>query len=92
MAPRKKESSAYTFPHPMENEYLVGHSDTLNNFINAWNNRDIHPLHPVWMLTGPKGIGKATLAYKIAKMVNVSSLPEQLLPLYPWNSYVISFQ
>lgn len=69
MAPRKKEASVYNFPHPMENEYLVGHSDTLNNFINAWNNRDIHPLHPVWMLTGQKGIGKATLAYKIAKMV-----------------------
>ena len=53
----------------MDNEYMVGHSDTLNNFINAWNNRDVHPLHPVWMLTGPMGIGKATLAYKIAKMV-----------------------
>ena len=69
MAPRKKESSAYNFPHPMDNEYLVGHNDTLNNFINAWNNRDVHPLHPVWMLTGPMGLGKATLAYKIAKMV-----------------------
>ncbi|MBR4892322.1 MAG: AAA family ATPase [Alphaproteobacteria bacterium] len=69
MAPRKKESSTYNFPHPMENEHLVGHTDTLNNFINAWNNRDSHPLHPVWMLTGPMGIGKATLAYKIAKMV-----------------------
>ncbi|MBP3545071.1 MAG: AAA family ATPase [Alphaproteobacteria bacterium] len=69
MAPRKKESCAYTFPHPMENDYLVGHRDTLNNFINAWNNRDTHPIHPVWMLTGPMGIGKATLAYKIAKMV-----------------------
>lgn len=69
MAPRKKESSAYNFPHPMDNEYLVGHNDTLNNFINAWNNRDVHPLHPVWILTGPMGIGKATLAYKIAKMV-----------------------
>ena len=69
MAPRKKDPLAYTFPHPMENEYLVGHSDTLNNFINAWNNRDVHPIHPVWMLTGPTGIGKATLAYKIAKMV-----------------------
>ena len=69
MAPRKKESCVYNFPHPMENEYLVGHTDTLNNFVRAWENRDVHPLHPVWMLTGPMGIGKATLAYKIAKMV-----------------------
>lgn len=70
MAPRKKTSASnYNFPHPMENEYLVGHTDTLQNFINAWENRDNHPMHPVWMLTGPVGIGKATLAYKIAKMV-----------------------
>lgn len=69
MAPRKKTSSNYTFPHPMDNQYLVGHDDTMRNFMNAWENRDIHPLHPVWMLTGPMGIGKATLAYKIAKMV-----------------------
>ena len=53
----------------MDNEYLVGHADTLRNFMDAWNNRDTHPVHPVWMLTGPMGIGKATLAYKIAKMV-----------------------
>ena len=53
----------------MENESLVGHRDTLGRFIDAWDKRDVHPIHPVWMLTGPKGIGKATLAYKIAKMV-----------------------
>ncbi len=53
----------------MDNPYLVGHTETLNNFLNAWNNRETYPIHPVWMLTGPTGIGKATLAYKIAKMV-----------------------
>lgn len=69
MAPRKKPTNEYNFPHPMDNEYLVGHADTLRNFLNAWEQRDAHPIHPVWMLTGPVGIGKATLAYKIAKMV-----------------------
>lgn len=69
MAPRKKQSAEYQFPHPMENERLVGHADTLRSFMDAWDNRDTHPIHPVWMLTGPKGIGKATLAYKIAKIV-----------------------
>lgn len=69
MAPRKKAASEYNFPNPMNNEYLVGHSDTLHNFISAWEQRDTHPIHPVWMLTGPNGIGKATLAYKIAKIV-----------------------
>ena len=69
MAPRKKAVNEYNFPHPMDNEYLVGHRDVLQNFMTAWERRDSHPIHPVWMLTGPKGIGKATLAYKIAKMV-----------------------
>lgn len=69
MAPRKKIVNEYNFPHPMDNEYMVGHGDTLQNFMMAWNQRDTHPIHPVWMLTGPMGIGKATLAYKIAKMV-----------------------
>ena len=69
MAPRKKSASDYKFPHPMDNDCLVGHSDVWRTFVNAWENRDKHPIHPVWMLTGTHGIGKATLAYKIAKMV-----------------------
>ena len=69
MAPRKKSASDYKFPHPMDNDCLVGHSDVWCTFVNAWENRDKHPIHPVWILTGPQGIGKATLAYKIAKMV-----------------------
>lgn len=68
MAPRKN-NVAYNFPHPMDNECLVGHGDTMRAFMDAWDARDARPIHPVWMLTGPRGIGKATLAYKIAKMV-----------------------
>lgn len=53
----------------MDNDFMVGHGDVMRDFMNAWAARDAHPIHPVWMLTGPRGIGKATLAYKIAKMV-----------------------
>ncbi len=67
MAPKKTNS--VTFPHPMDAQKLVGHGDVMKTFLDAWNGRDAHPIHPVWMLTGPRGIGKATLAYKIAKMV-----------------------
>jgi len=67
MAPKK--APAYSFPNPMDNDILVGHEDVLKSFMDAWAARDAHPIHPVWMLTGPRGIGKATLAYKIAKMV-----------------------
>ena len=65
----KKPVNSYNFPHPMDNDTLIGHSGTLKQFMDAWNNRDKYPIHPVWMLTGPRGIGKATLAYKLAKMV-----------------------
>lgn len=53
----------------MDNDTLVGHADVMRDFLNAWAARDAHPIHPVWMLTGTRGIGKATMAYKIAKMV-----------------------
>ena len=65
----KKSVNLYEFPHPIDNDDVIGHDATLNAFLTAWNDRDKHPMHPVWMLTGPRGIGKATLAYKIAKMV-----------------------
>ncbi len=68
MVVRKKEI-LFEFPAPMDNDCLIGHDETLNNFLQAWNARDSHPIHPVWMLCGPRGIGKATLAYKIAKQV-----------------------
>ena len=68
MAPRK-QSSSFNFPSPMDNDVLIGRGDVLRDFMAAWNGRDAHPVHPVWMLSGPRGIGKATLAYKIAKMV-----------------------
>lgn len=65
----KKAVNTYNFPHPMDNDTLVGHMATVKNFMDAWNNRSAYPIHPVWMLTGPRGIGKATLAYKLARMV-----------------------
>ena len=65
----KKKANLYEFPHPMDSDTVVGHDATMNAFLAAWSARDVHPIHPVWMLTGPRGIGKATLAYKIAKMV-----------------------
>ena len=68
MAGKKKEI-LFEFPNPMDNDCLVGHKETLQRFMDAWDKREEHPIHPVWMLCGPRGIGKATFAYKIAKMV-----------------------
>ena len=67
--PIKKQENIFEFPNPMDNDCLIGHENTIRTFMDAWNNRETHPLHPVWMLCGPRGIGKATLAYHIAKIV-----------------------
>lgn len=68
MAPKKKESS-FGFPRPVDNRDLIGHDGVVRAFADAWLRRDNYPIHPVWLLTGPRGIGKATLAYSLARRV-----------------------
>ena len=65
----KKKEVLFEFPNPIDNDCLIGHESTIKTFYDAWDKRAEHPIHPVWMLCGPRGIGKATLAYKIAKSV-----------------------
>lgn len=50
--------------HPRDTLDLVGHAQAERDFLDAWNSGR---LAHAWLLTGPKGIGKATLAYRIAR-------------------------
>ena len=50
-------------PHPRETRLLFGHLKAQDEFAKAVRNKKIHH---AWLLTGPKGIGKATLAWKMA--------------------------
>lgn len=50
-------------PHPRETRVLYGHAGAEGEFLSAFN---AGRLHSGWLLTGPEGIGKATLAYRIA--------------------------
>lgn len=59
----------YSFPKPIEAFEVIGHDDTLNEFRSAWRQKDKFSIHPVWMFTGVKGIGKATLAHILAKEI-----------------------
>lgn len=51
---------------PRAAQRLLGHDEAELAFLEAWN---AGRLHHAWLLTGPRGIGKATLAYRIARFV-----------------------
>lgn len=52
--------------YPNQNSYLIGHDKELELFLSAFNSKS---LHHGWLITGDEGIGKATLAYKIARFL-----------------------
>jgi DNA polymerase-3 subunit delta' len=56
--------------HPRATQNLIGHADAHAHFLQAFNS---DRLHHAWMISGPKGVGKATLAYKIARFLLASS-------------------
>lgn len=59
---------------------LVGHSDAVHEFMAAWFSGR---LHHAWLITGDRGIGKATLAYAIARWVMAADRPADKLTLPP---------
>ena len=52
--------------HPRFQSRLIGHKDVEEHLLNAYRSGK---LHHAWMLAGPQGIGKATLAYRFAKFL-----------------------
>lgn len=52
------------FPHPRETKTLYGHGEAERMLAQAL---DGGRIHHGWLLAGPKGIGKATLAYRFAR-------------------------
>ncbi|MFL2802142.1 MAG: AAA family ATPase [Paracoccaceae bacterium] len=53
-------------PHPRTNKKIYGHNKAKNLFLKSLK---IGKLHHAWLIHGPKGVGKATLAWKIAKLL-----------------------
>lgn len=51
---------------PSNNNYLLGQEEAEQTFLQAWQQGN---LHHAWILSGPQGIGKATLAYRIARFL-----------------------
>jgi DNA polymerase-3 subunit delta' len=53
-------------PHPRDTAKLYGQEAAEARFLQAFN---AGRLHHAWLLTGPKGVGKATLAWRIARFL-----------------------
>lgn len=53
-------------PHPRETQRLYGQDKAEADFLTAFNS---DRLHHGWLLTGPQGVGKATLAWRLARFL-----------------------
>ena len=51
---------------PKDNAFLLGHEEAEKMFLTAWQKNS---LHQAWLISGLKGIGKATFAYKVARFL-----------------------
>jgi len=53
-------------PHPSETMQIYGQDAAQASFLDAYTQGR---LHHAWLITGPKGVGKATLAWRIARFL-----------------------
>jgi DNA polymerase III subunit delta' len=53
-------------PHPRETQVLYGHAAAEAEFLASFN---AGRLHHGWLITGPRGVGKATLAWGLARFL-----------------------
>jgi len=60
------ENEEEAYPHPRKNAAIIGHADAEASLLSAWHSgRMPH----AWLITGTPGLGKATLAYRLARFV-----------------------
>jgi DNA polymerase III subunit delta' len=64
------------YPHPRHTHRLHGHSTAEAALAHAFGSGH---MHHAWLLRGPEGIGKATLAYRFAKHVLANALERDRL-------------
>ena len=75
-APETEEDEGHTEPHKRAN--LIGHARAQQQFCDAVSGGR---LHHAWLITGPSGVGKATLAYRLGRALlsgRALSTPEAL--------------
>ncbi|WP_299733051.1 DNA polymerase III subunit delta' [uncultured Tateyamaria sp.] len=60
-------------PHPRDTARLIGQDAAQSAFVDAFNTGR---LHHAWLITGPRGVGKATLAWRIARFLLATPDPD----------------
>ena len=65
---------------PQNNFFLLGQEDAEKVVLDCYNN---HTLHNSWLISGEKGIGKATFAYKFARFLLDPNRSEKTLNTSP---------
>lgn len=60
-------------PHPRDTQGLIGQDAAQTAFLEAFNTGR---LHHAWLITGPRGVGKATLAWRIARFLLCTADPD----------------
>ncbi|MBW7967368.1 DNA polymerase III subunit delta' [Bradyrhizobium sp. BR 10261] len=71
MSPRQAERES-AIPHPRETSLLFGHREAEAALLTAYRSGRIPH---AWLIGGPQGIGKATLAYRMARFVLAHGQP-----------------
>ena len=59
-----RDADPTEIPEPRSNPYLMGHEASEKDYLSAWSSGR---LAHAWLICGPRGIGKATLAYRMAR-------------------------
>ncbi len=60
-------------PHPRATQRLIGQALAETSFLDAFNTGK---LHHAWLITGPRGVGKATLAWRLARFLLATPEPD----------------
>jgi len=60
--------------HPANAQHVIGHHDAERLIVDTLNE---DRLHHAWMITGPKGIGKATFAWRLAKYLLCTPIKDE---------------
>lgn len=69
-------------PEPRANELLIGHGAAEAALLGALRGGR---MHHAWLVTGPEGVGKATLAFRFARRLLAGGIPDSLAldPAHP---------